>query len=64
MKRLLVVFIVFVLMACSKDAEVINNGDSKIVFHGELAWIKSFGGSGEDTARAIISTTENKPLWA
>jgi len=58
MKRLLFVFTLFGFMACSKDTEVINNGDSKIVFHGELAWIKSFGGSGEDTARAIISTTD------
>ena len=54
MKRL-VYILVLLFFSCSKDAGLVNAGP---VFLGEVEWMKNFGGSGEETARAIISTSD------
>lgn len=47
------------LISCSKDTELAkDNADATAAFFGELDWIKNFGGSGVDTARSIISTSD------
>lgn len=59
MKKVLYIIALFFAFACSKDSELINGGEIvKTAFLGEVDWMKNFGGSEEDTARAIISTTD------
>lgn len=51
--------VVTLFFSCSKDKEVVNiNGEAESAFLGEVEWIKNFGGSGEDTAQAIVSTAD------
>ncbi len=59
MKSVLGIFFLFFSFACTKDSEI-ERGDliPKTSFLGEVDWIKNFGGSGEDTARAVISTID------
>ena len=59
MKSVLGIFFLFLCLACTKDSEI-EKGDliPKTSFLGEVDWIKNFGGSGEDTARAVISTID------
>ena len=57
MKRLLPILICFGLLSCSTENDPFENR-SEIAFIGEMDWAKNFGGSGEDTARAIIGTTD------
>jgi len=57
MKKTLALFVLFALISCSKDNDKFENR-SEIAFVGELEWAKNFGGSGEDTPRAIIGTTD------
>lgn len=48
-----------ILPACSKDNEEVTVGnENQGSFLGELDFIKSYGGSGEDTPQAIIATTD------
>lgn len=47
--------ILLLMMACSKDGEDKN---PRPVFLGEIEWVKNFGGTGSDTAQAIITTTD------
>lgn len=50
---------IFMLVSCSKDYEVVHSDtSSEGTFLGELDYITSFGGSGEDTAQAIIVTND------
>lgn len=59
MKKGLYIVALFFVFGCTKDSEVVNEGKiPKTSFLGEIDWMKSFGGSGDDTARAIISTTD------
>ena len=59
--RTITVLLGFLLLAtgCS-DQEIYNiNGEiDDSFFRGELAWVKTYGGSGEDTPRAIITTAD------
>lgn len=57
MHKLLALFLVFALFSCSTDNHNFENR-SEVAFIGELDWAKNFGGSGEDTPRAIITTTD------
>jgi len=58
MKKLLFIFMVLIISSCSRD-ETGTEFDAPVTrFLGELEWIKSFGGSGEDTAQAIVETTD------
>lgn len=59
MKKSLYIITLFFVFACTKDAEVVNGIDiPKTSFLGEVDWMKNFGGSGEDTARAIVATAD------
>ncbi len=59
MKYLVCLLFLIVSMGCSEDLEdVVRDSGPEAVFLGELDWVKSFGGSGEETARAIIGTAD------
>ncbi|QBA65461.1 hypothetical protein [Muriicola soli] len=50
-------FVLLALFSCSDD----NSTDAVLEinkFKGEVAWITSFGGSGDDTPRSVISTSD------
>lgn len=48
-----------ILIGCSHDADVLpNNLLTESVFLGEIDWVKNYGGSGEETAQAIIHTND------
>lgn len=59
MKKFSFVVCFLVLIGCTKDAEVVTF-DAKVDFKflGEIDWIKNFGGLGEETAQAVISTID------
>lgn len=59
MKKLLVA-IVFLggITACSTDDAVSIDIENKTAFIGEVDWVKNFGGSGEETLRAVITTSD------
>ncbi|MGB5377861.1 hypothetical protein [Muriicola sp.] len=58
MKQLLACILIFMLFSCSRD----NGNQLPLVnapnFKGEVAWMYSFGGSGDDSPRSIIETTD------
>lgn len=58
MKQLLACILIFMLFSCSRDngnqLPLENTSD----FKGEVAWMYSYGGSGDDTPRSIIETTD------
>lgn len=59
MRPLLSIGLVLSLLSCSKDYEVVPTmQEEPILFLGELEFARSYGGSGEDTARAIIETLD------
>lgn len=59
MRKVLYITIFAIFFSCAKDSDPQNNDlIPKTSFIGEVDWITNFGGSGEDTARAIISTTD------
>ena len=59
MKRLFGIVIVVLFFSCSKDIQTINtSNETEAVFFGELEFVKSYGGSGEDTPQAIIETSD------
>lgn len=57
-RPILLYVLLSILFSCAKeDAEVTFEGmDTEFV--GELDWIRSFGGSGDDSARAIVKTND------
>ena len=58
MRKFLSFFVALMFFSCSKDKASTEFDAPVTRFLGELEWIKSFGGSGEDTAQAIIETTD------
>ncbi len=59
MKQFAYIFLFLIVVSCSKDAEVANiNNQAVSIFLGEVEYVKNYGGSGEDTAQAIIATTD------
>ena len=55
----LVAVFTLLLSACSKETEVdVVSIENQSSFLGELDFIKTFGGSGEDTSRAVITTAD------
>lgn len=59
MKKFFFVFNILICIGCSKTVEVVDASQvDDVVFLGELDWIKSFGGTGEETAQAIIVTAD------
>lgn len=55
MKKLVIIFIFTGLFSCSEDAMDLTE---QYMFLGEVEWIKNFGGTGEETAQSIISTSD------
>ncbi|QCX01765.1 hypothetical protein FGM00_17185 [Aggregatimonas sangjinii] len=59
LKKILISIILFSLGACTADDEgVAPVPVSEKVFLGELEWTKNFGGSGEESAQAVIATAD------
>ena len=58
MRHLFLFFIVVLFFSCEKEDDNSGVPASETAFLGEVDWIKTFGGSGEETAQAIISTTD------
>ena len=56
MKPYLLLFILCILIACSSDDT--QNLEETTPFLGELVWTKHFGGSGDDSPQAIITTDD------
>ncbi len=57
--RFIVVVTILFLAACSKDFEVVDASNENMrSFLGELDFIKTYGGSGEDSPQAIIATSD------
>ncbi len=59
MKQVYFPLLILLFLGCS-DPEIYNiNGEiDDTFFKGEVAWIKSFGGSGDDTGQAVITTSD------
>ena len=60
MRKIFILLMVFALFSCSTDGEnsIVLAPETQIEFHGEVEWVKNFGGSGEETAQAIITTSD------
>lgn len=59
MQKSIFVLLLLIFFSCAKDAKVPDiDGQPESVFLGEIDWVKSFGGSGLDTAQSIISTSD------
>jgi len=60
MRKIFILLIAFALFSCSTDGEnsIALAPGAQIEFHGEVEWVKNFGGSGEETAQAIITTSD------
>ncbi|MEO9893644.1 hypothetical protein [Aurantibacter sp.] len=58
MKKLIYCILFLFSFSCSDDSKIVSLDDATEVFYGEIEWVKSFGGSGSDTARSIIKTND------
>ena len=60
MRKIIILFMVLGLFGCSTDGEksITLAPEEQIEFLGEVEWVKNFGGSGEETAQAIITTSD------
>jgi hypothetical protein len=64
MKRIFFLFFLIGLISCSTDSENDNlenqpmEREEETIFEGEIDWVKNFGGSGEDTPRTLITTSD------
>lgn len=58
MRYILLFIIGFLFFSCEKEDELGMPDLGQNTFLGEVAWIKTFGGTGEETAQAIISTLD------
>ncbi len=58
MKQLATVLLIFMLLSCSRDTGTMVLQENTTSFKGEVAWMHSFGGSGDDTPRSVIETSD------
>ncbi|MFS4455223.1 hypothetical protein [Maribacter sp. 2304DJ31-5] len=58
MKKLLLLSVVLFIYSCSKNGAIEDIRILETSFLGELDWVKNFGGTGEETAQAVIKTTD------
>lgn len=58
MDKIAILIFCFIALSCSNDKVDSKNELDNSLFLGELEWAKSFGGSLDDTAQAIISTND------
>ncbi len=58
-KNILILAIALFFFSCSDDDSVIpDNGYDEALFLGEIDWVKSFGGTDEETAQSVIHTND------
>lgn len=57
MKKIFYILAVALLFSCSKDRDDLIP-ESLTQFQGQVEWTKNFGGSGDDTAQAIVTTSD------
>jgi len=57
MKKVCFILAFALLFSCSKDRDDLLD-ESLTQFQGQVEWIKNFGGSGDDTAQAIVATSD------
>ncbi|WP_431126772.1 hypothetical protein [Flagellimonas flava] len=57
MKKLAGMLVLVTALGCLSDDSP-TNIPSQRIFEGEVDWMKSFGGSGEDTAQSVIQTSD------
>ncbi|WP_422349704.1 hypothetical protein [Flagellimonas sp.] len=57
MKKLVGMYMLAMLVGCLNDDSP-TNLPSQRIFEGEVDWMISFGGSGEDTAQSVIQTSD------
>lgn len=58
MRNYYVLLFALFVFSCAKEDTSEINPYSENTFNGELEWVKSYGGSGEDTGQAIIQTSD------
>ncbi len=60
MRRFFILYMALGFFGCSTDGEkgITLEPEVQNKFLGEVEWVKNFGGSGEETAQAIIATTD------
>ena len=59
MKLFSILIVSFCLISCSDESSILElDSNSSTAFIGELEFVQSYGGSGEDTAQAIVATDD------
>lgn len=58
MRKIRSLILVFLIFSCAKEEAEVTFNALQTNFKGELEWVKSFGGSGVESAQAIIKTTD------
>ena len=60
MRKIFILFVVLGFFGCSTDGEksITLVPEAQIEFVGEVEWVRNFGGSGEETAQAVITTSD------
>jgi hypothetical protein len=58
MRNYYVLLFALFVFSCTKEDTSEINPYSENTFNGEIEWIKSYGGSGDDTGQAIIETSD------
>lgn len=58
MRKIFLPVLALLVFSCVKEDATIPFEASKSNFIGEIEWVQNFGGSGEDTAQAIIQTSD------
>jgi len=60
MRKFFILYMALGFFGCSTDGEkrITLEPEAQNQFLGEVEWVKNFGGSGEETAQAIIATTD------
>jgi len=57
-KRITFIFFIGLFVSCTYDQGTLPGREEASLFKGELAWMYSFGGSGDDTPRSVIETSD------
>ena len=58
MRKVLLLLLASIIFSCAKEEAEIAFNSLNTEFKGELDFIKNFGGSGNESAQAIVKTTD------
>ncbi|WP_289645359.1 hypothetical protein [Maribacter aestuarii] len=58
MRKVLLPLVAILIFSCAKEDTPIPFEASESNFVGEVDWVKNFGGSGEETAQAVVATSD------